>query len=180
MSALITMGEKKILFRHFCLLCWPSCCHIYPLIATFLMNLLCLLSHREFGWRDPELPEVIQMLQHQFPSVQSNAAAYLQHLCFGDNKIKAEVRFINPFFSSVAACCVSSTIIYVCFKKTYKRHHGYMPGPILLKLSLKSFVTVRKCKKCIKHCCNSLFCFLWNVLIDCIPFKHYRSCSVIS
>lgn len=46
---------------------------------------------REFGWRDPELPEVIQMLQHQFPSVQSNAAAYLQHLCFGDNKIKSEV-----------------------------------------------------------------------------------------
>uniref|UniRef100_A0A667Z5R5 Catenin delta 2 n=1 Tax=Myripristis murdjan TaxID=586833 RepID=A0A667Z5R5_9TELE len=51
---------------------------------------LCLC--REFGWRDPELPEVIQMLQHQFPSVQSNAAAYLQHLCFGDNKIKAEIR----------------------------------------------------------------------------------------
>ncbi|XP_061445216.1 catenin delta-2 isoform X3 [Rhineura floridana] len=47
-------------------------------------------SNVEFGWRDPELPEVIQMLQHQFPSVQSNAAAYLQHLCFGDNKIKAE------------------------------------------------------------------------------------------
>lgn len=52
---------------------------------------LCLCLCREFGWRDPELPEVIQMLQHQFPSVQSNAAAYLQHLCFGDNKIKAEV-----------------------------------------------------------------------------------------
>lgn len=51
----------------------------------------CFLLFREFGWRDPELPEVIQMLQHQFPSVQSNAAAYLQHLCFGDNKIKAEV-----------------------------------------------------------------------------------------
>uniref|UniRef100_A0AAY4CTE0 Plakophilin 4 n=1 Tax=Denticeps clupeoides TaxID=299321 RepID=A0AAY4CTE0_9TELE len=40
---------------------------------------------REFAWRDPELPEVIHMLQHQFPSVQANAAAYLQHLCFGDN-----------------------------------------------------------------------------------------------
>lgn len=51
---------------------------------------MCL--RREFGWRDPELPEVIQMLQHQFPSVQSNAAAYLQHLCFGDNKIKSEVK----------------------------------------------------------------------------------------
>lgn len=52
---------------------------------------------REFGWRDPELPEVIQMLQHQFPSVQSNAAAYLQHLCFGDNKIKTEVLIIQTW-----------------------------------------------------------------------------------
>ncbi|XP_075036931.1 plakophilin-4 isoform X5 [Mixophyes fleayi] len=46
---------------------------------------------REFAWRDPELPEVIHMLQHHFPSVQANAAAYLQHLCFGDHKIKIEV-----------------------------------------------------------------------------------------
>ncbi|KAM6986397.1 plakophilin-4-like isoform 2-T2 [Aplochiton taeniatus] len=46
---------------------------------------------REFAWRDPELPEVIHMLQHQFPSVQANAAAYLQHLCFGDNRVKVEV-----------------------------------------------------------------------------------------
>ncbi|XP_062862376.1 plakophilin-4-like isoform X2 [Trichomycterus rosablanca] len=46
---------------------------------------------REFAWRDPELSEVIHMLQHQFPSVQANAAAYLQHLCFGDNRTKAEV-----------------------------------------------------------------------------------------
>uniref|UniRef100_A0A4W6FRM5 Plakophilin 4 n=1 Tax=Lates calcarifer TaxID=8187 RepID=A0A4W6FRM5_LATCA len=45
----------------------------------------------EFAWRDPELTEVIHMLQHHFPSVQANAAAYLQHLCFGDNRIKAEV-----------------------------------------------------------------------------------------
>ncbi|KAJ8255356.1 hypothetical protein GJAV_G00203940 [Gymnothorax javanicus] len=46
---------------------------------------------REFAWRDPDLPEVIHMLQHQFPSVQANAAAYLQHLSFGDNGVKAEV-----------------------------------------------------------------------------------------
>ncbi|XP_061631928.1 plakophilin-4-like isoform X3 [Phyllopteryx taeniolatus] len=46
---------------------------------------------REFAWRDPELPEVIHMLQHHFPSVQANAAAYLQHLCFGDNRVKVEV-----------------------------------------------------------------------------------------
>lgn len=46
---------------------------------------------REFAWRDPELTEVIHMLQHHFPSVQANAAAYLQHLCFGDNRVKTEV-----------------------------------------------------------------------------------------
>uniref|UniRef100_A0AAX7T272 Plakophilin 4 n=1 Tax=Astatotilapia calliptera TaxID=8154 RepID=A0AAX7T272_ASTCA len=45
----------------------------------------------EFAWRDPELTEVIHMLQHHFPSVQANAAAYLQHLCFGDNRVKNEV-----------------------------------------------------------------------------------------
>lgn len=31
------------------------------------------------------------MLQHHFPSVQANAAAYLQHLCYGDTRVKAEV-----------------------------------------------------------------------------------------
>ncbi|XP_017282411.1 plakophilin-4 isoform X2 [Kryptolebias marmoratus] len=46
---------------------------------------------REFAWRDPELPEVIHMLQHHFPSVQANASAYLQHLCYGDNRVKVEV-----------------------------------------------------------------------------------------
>ncbi|XP_077958647.1 plakophilin-4 isoform X2 [Gasterosteus aculeatus] len=46
---------------------------------------------REFAWRDPELQEVIHMLQHHFPSVQANAAAYLQHLCYGDNGVKVEV-----------------------------------------------------------------------------------------
>lgn len=33
------------------------------------------------------------MLQHHFPSVQANAAAYLQHLCYGDNRVKVEVRW---------------------------------------------------------------------------------------
>lgn len=72
-----------------------SATHLYSIAAHTPKHVvffsLCASVCREFGWRDPELPEVIQMLQHQFPSVQSNAAAYLQHLCFGDNKIKSEV-----------------------------------------------------------------------------------------
>lgn len=35
------------------------------------------------------------MLQHHFPSVQANAAAYLQHLCYGDSQVKVEVRRRN-------------------------------------------------------------------------------------
>lgn len=36
------------------------------------------------------------MLQHHFPSVQANAAAYLQHLCYGDNRVKTEVGIVPP------------------------------------------------------------------------------------
>ncbi|XP_056277637.1 catenin delta-2-like [Pseudoliparis swirei] len=66
--------------------------HTHLTSSADITILFSVCLRREFGWRDPELPEVIQMLQHQFPSVQSNAAAYLQHLCFGDNKIKSEIR----------------------------------------------------------------------------------------
>lgn len=60
-------------------------------------------NSREFAWRDPELTEVIHMLQHHFPSVQANAAAYLQHLCFGDNRVKAEVGI-----GQLIPCCLIS------------------------------------------------------------------------
>lgn len=66
------------------------------------------LPCREFAWRDPELPEVIHMLQHQFPSVQANAAAYLQHLCFGDNKVKMEVLDPEPTMMGVGGHTVAS------------------------------------------------------------------------
>lgn len=79
---------------------------IAPEVFKGTLLFLCLCLHadtfvpppffvsREFAWRDPELTEVIHMLQHHFPSVQANAAAYLQHLCFGDNRIKAEVGLV--------------------------------------------------------------------------------------
>ncbi|XP_035381887.1 ARVCF delta catenin family member b isoform X1 [Electrophorus electricus] len=43
-------------------------------------------------WRDPDLPEVIAMLGHPIDPVKSNAAAYLQHLCYESDKVKREVR----------------------------------------------------------------------------------------
>ncbi|CAJ1052958.1 catenin delta-1 isoform X3 [Xyrichtys novacula] len=44
------------------------------------------------GWRQPELPEVIAMLNYRLDPVKSNAAAYLQHLTYKNDKVKSEVR----------------------------------------------------------------------------------------
>jgi hypothetical protein len=39
------------------------------------------------SWRQPELPEVIAMLNYRLDPVKSNAAAYLQHLTFKNDKV---------------------------------------------------------------------------------------------
>lgn len=40
------------------------------------------------GWRQPELPEVIAMLNYRLDPVKSNAAAYLQHLTYKNDKVR--------------------------------------------------------------------------------------------
>ncbi|XP_013859158.1 armadillo repeat protein deleted in velo-cardio-facial syndrome isoform X5 [Austrofundulus limnaeus] len=50
---------------------------------------------RDPRWRDPNLHEVIAMLRHPMDPVKSNAAAYLQHLCYENDLIKQEVRQLN-------------------------------------------------------------------------------------
>uniref|UniRef100_A0A3Q3F2C1 Catenin delta 1 n=1 Tax=Labrus bergylta TaxID=56723 RepID=A0A3Q3F2C1_9LABR len=44
------------------------------------------------SWRQPELPEVIAMLSYRLDPVKTNAAAFLQHLTFKNDKVKSEVR----------------------------------------------------------------------------------------
>uniref|UniRef100_A0A3B3T687 Catenin delta 1 n=1 Tax=Paramormyrops kingsleyae TaxID=1676925 RepID=A0A3B3T687_9TELE len=44
------------------------------------------------SWRQPELPEVIAMLNYRLDPVRSNAAAYLQHLTFKNDKVKSDTR----------------------------------------------------------------------------------------
>ncbi|XP_077589612.1 catenin delta-1-like isoform X2 [Stigmatopora nigra] len=44
------------------------------------------------SWRQPELPEVIAMLNYRLDPVKINAAAFLQHLTFKNDKVKSEVR----------------------------------------------------------------------------------------
>lgn len=59
------------------------------------------------GWRQPELSEVIAMLNYRLDAVQLNAAAYLQHLTYQNDKVRdhlpAYVSSVN--FSKWPLCC---------------------------------------------------------------------------
>ncbi|UYV79180.1 PKP4, partial [Cordylochernes scorpioides] len=50
---------------------------------------------RESRWRDPDLHEVIEFLSHPNSVVQTNAAAYLQHLSYMDDNIKQKTRVLG-------------------------------------------------------------------------------------
>ncbi|XP_074659788.1 uncharacterized protein LOC141912468 [Tubulanus polymorphus] len=47
---------------------------------------------KERLWRDPSLVEVIEFLSHPSNNIKANAAAYLQHLVFNNNDVKAKTR----------------------------------------------------------------------------------------
>ncbi len=108
---------------------WNCACvlegdNVFSASAGVLIPLHSICNFREFAWRDPELTEVIHMLQHHFPSVQANAAAYLQHLCYGDNRIKSEVGIVSliPRCVLIESFCehLSSTPLNVI--KTHYTH----------------------------------------------------------
>ncbi|XP_067948450.1 catenin delta-2-like isoform X2 [Watersipora subatra] len=40
-------------------------------------------------WKPPDIPEVIEYLSHPNTAIKANAAAYLQHLSYGNNEVKA-------------------------------------------------------------------------------------------
>lgn len=46
-------------------------------------------------WRDPDLHEVIEFLNHPNGVIKANAAAYLQHLCFMDDNKKQKTRTLG-------------------------------------------------------------------------------------
>lgn len=50
------------------------------------------------GWRQPELPEVIAMLNYRLDPVRSNAAAYLQHLTYKNDKVSKHCRTLSSCY----------------------------------------------------------------------------------
>lgn len=76
---------------------FQAMCHAQTLQFPHKRNSMVSLEsiRRDPRWRDPNLHEVISMLNHPMDSVKSNAAAYLQHLCYENDRIKQEVRQLN-------------------------------------------------------------------------------------
>ncbi|XP_069485134.1 catenin delta-1 isoform X2 [Ambystoma mexicanum] len=60
--------------------------------ASSMASLDSLRKPAPTHWRQPELSEVIAMLNFRLDAVKSNAAAYLQHLCYQNDPVKTDVR----------------------------------------------------------------------------------------
>ena len=58
-------------------------------------------------WRNPDLPEVIEFLSHPSNGIKANAAAYLQHLTYMDDPVKAKTRYASPTKFLVSRDCPS-------------------------------------------------------------------------
>lgn len=54
------------------------------------------------SWRQPELPEVIAMLNYRLDPVKTNAAAFLQHLTFKNDKVR--IKLVNGIFEFFFFC----------------------------------------------------------------------------
>lgn len=65
------------------------------------------------SWRQPELPEVIAMLSYRLDAVKTNAAAFLQHLTFKNDKVKAFHLDMNCL--KLCSHLASPLIFIVCF-----------------------------------------------------------------
>lgn len=72
----------------------PSFSRTYPSTHAAGMNSLPRSNAGE-TWRNPELREVIEFLSSPDVRVKAHAAAYLQHLSFGNDAVKAETRALN-------------------------------------------------------------------------------------
>eukprot|EP00093_Oithona_nana_P014947 14947.XXX_79435_75229_1 [CDS] Oithona nana genome sequencing. len=70
-------------------------CTIYVLLSAFP-------GVPGVHWRDPDLHEVIEFLNNPNNVIKANAAAYLQHLCYMDDPVKAKTRQLGGIAPLVA------------------------------------------------------------------------------
>lgn len=75
--------------------------------ALSVITFIVLVFNVDAKWRNPDLVEVIDYLSHENDAVKANAAAYLQHLTYLDDNIKAQTRYK---LSSAASCLITSKL----------------------------------------------------------------------
>jgi len=61
------------------------------------------LDPNNVRWRDPDLHEVIELINHPNPIIKANAAAYLGHLSFMDDSIKQKARALGSIGALINA-----------------------------------------------------------------------------
>ena len=66
-------------------------------------------------WRDPDLHEVIEFLGNPNAVIKANAAAYLQHLCYMDDPVKAKTRQLGGIPALVSLLTTQDGKKYLLF-----------------------------------------------------------------
>lgn len=81
-------------------------------------------------WRQPELPEVIAMLNYRFDPVKTNAAAFLQHLTFKNDKVSQSI-LEEQYYCSLRKCVYIVNLFVFQVKSEVRRLKGI---PVLVSL----------------------------------------------
>ena len=120
-------------------------------------------------WRDPDLHEVIEFLNNPNNVIKANAAAYLQHLCYMDDPVKAKTRQLGGIAPLVALLTHDIPEIHrnACGALRYTKYFGCFLsfGRSLLR---KYFSTYES------YCC---YYFLYLVEAMLHPFSIFVRCG---
>lgn len=75
-----------------------------------------ILGHSSELWRNPDLSEIINFLRYPSDVIKANAAAYLQHLTFNDDDMKAKTRSLGGIKTLVelANCNTNDLVRAAC------------------------------------------------------------------
>ena len=64
--------------------------------------------------KEPNLNDVIDFLSSDDPGLVANAASYLQHLAYGDDSMKAKIRYVKPTDHVRGSFVASKELLATC------------------------------------------------------------------
>ena len=96
-------------------------------------------------WRDPDLHEVIEFLNNPNNVIKANAAAYLQHLCYMDDPVKAKTRQLGGIAPLVALLTHDIPEIHrnACGALRYTKYFCYFPSNFCWRSLLRKYFSMK-------------------------------------